>query len=72
MPNGAQFKMITKKVEVTGLLYSEKNFNAIGNILIQDISFIGKVEPATSATGDEKNGQSSKLGRNKSILKISI
>jgi hypothetical protein len=30
--------MITKKVEVTGLLYSEKNFNAIGNILIQDIS----------------------------------
>jgi hypothetical protein len=42
----------------------------VDKILVRDISYIGKVEPVTSATGDEKNGQSSKPGRKKSILKI--
>lgn len=38
LPNNATFDIKNKQIEVTGLLYKEKNFNVINSITISDIT----------------------------------
>jgi hypothetical protein len=38
LPNDALYSIVSKQIEVSGLLYKEKNFNAIGTLTITDVS----------------------------------
>lgn len=38
LPNGCEYQMTSKTVEITGLMYKEKNLNVTGSMNITDVT----------------------------------